>query len=110
MFSFLSRRRTRLNVLGIVVLVVGLSIGGLLYRNSLQDDVQTDADILLAQEQFKGYDQAVQRNIGATGLLAVHATETLENLAKPRPLAILLMMACGVTAGCFFQAAARQRD
>ena len=105
-----ARRRKRRNALGIVVLVAGLSAGGLLYRSSLPDDAQTDADVLLAQEQYKGYDQAVQRNIGATGLLMVHASETLENLGRLRPLAILLMAVSGVVAGGFFLAASRRRD
>ena len=110
MLPLLSHRRTRLNVIGTAVLIVGLGIAGLLYRSSLQNDDQTDADIFLAQEQFKGYDQAVQRNIGATGLLMVHATQTLENLARPRPLAMLVMTVTGVVAGGFFLAASRRRD
>ena len=102
--------RTRLNLTGFVVLLVGLSIGGWIYRHGLQDDAQADDDVLAMQDQSKAYDQAVQRNIGATGLLMARGTETLEKLTRPKPLAFLLMTVSGLAAGGFFVAAARRRD
>ena len=109
MIPLLSHPRTRLNVLGTVVLLIGLVSGSLLYRSSLQDDAQTDEDVLAMQDQSKAYDQAVQRNVGATGLLMAHGTQTLEKLTRPRPLAIVLVTISGVAAGGFFLAASRRR-
>ncbi len=104
------RQRTRLNLLGILVLSAGLGIGGLLYRQSLRNDAEADDDVLAMQEQSNAYDQAVQRNVGATGLLMAHATQTLEKLTRPKPLAIVLVVVSGLAAGGCFRAASRRRD
>ncbi len=101
-------RRTRLNILGAVVLLIGLGIGGFIYWHSLQGD--SDDDVLAAQDQSKAYDQAVQRNIGATGLLMDRWTQNLSGLARPRPLAVALIVVSGVTAGGLFVAASRAKD
>ena len=70
------RRRTRLYLLGIVILLAGLSVGSLLYRHSPQEDPDDDDAMLLAQSQ-KAYDLAVQRNVGAVGLLTSRWSEPL---------------------------------
>ncbi len=103
----LSSRRVRLNALGVLVLAVGLSVGGLVYW---YNNAESDDDVLAAQDQSKAYDQAMQRNIGAVGLLMDRWTQTLEKFTRPRPLAIMLMLATGATAGGCFVAAARRRD
>ena len=100
-------RRARLNVIGLAVLLAGLGIGGLIYSQGGTDD---DDDVLAAQNQSKAYDQAVQRNIGAAGLLMDRWTQTLGKFTQPRPLAVTLILVSGVAAGGCFVAAARHRD
>ena len=104
-----TRRRTRLNVLGIVVLLAGFSVGAFLYWHGPQPDAEED-DVLLAQEQTKAYDQAVQRNVGAVGLLMSRWSETISQLGRPGPLAIMIVAVAGVTAGGLFRAASRSRE
>ena len=101
---------TRLYLTGVLVLLAGLSIGGVILWQHPPDDAETDDDVLAMQYQSKSYQQAVQRNVGATGLLAAQMSQALEKFAQPRPLAITLMCVCGVTTVGFFVAAARRVD
>ena len=99
---------TRLYLIGVLVLLAGLSIGGVILWQHPPDDAETDDDVLAMQYQSKAYDQAVQRNVGATGLLMSQVAHALEEFARPRPLAITLMCVCGATTVGFFVAAARR--
>ena len=108
--SFITHRRTRLYVCGIVVMLVGLSIVGLLSRRGFADDTETDDDVLLLQEKSKAYDLQVQRNVGGFGLLMSRWAGDIAQLGRPRPLALTVLIVSGLTTGCCFLAASRQRD
>ncbi len=103
-------RATRLYLTGVCVLLAGFGIGGTVLWQHPPDDAETDDDVLAMQYQSKAYDQAVQRNVGATGLLMSQVSHALGKFAQPRPLALALMCVCGATTVGFFVAAARRGD
>ncbi len=106
---FVSRRRTRLQIFGVVVLLVGLSVGGFIYWHGFRDESQDD-DVLRAQDQSKAYDLAMQRNVGPVGLLMDRWSDKLAQLGQPKPLGIAIVVISGLTAGGFFLAASRRSD
>ncbi len=106
---FVTRRRTRLQFLGVVVLLVGLSVGGFIYWHGLRDG-SGDDDVLAAQDQSKAYDLAMQRNVGPVGLLMDRWSDKLAQLGRPKPLGIVIMVVSGLTAGGFFLTASRRSD
>ena len=101
-------RRSFVNHLGIAILLAGMSIGCFIYWRSLQGDPGAgDDDALAALEDSRAYQQGVERNVGAFGLLMVQCTDAVAKLGEPRPLAITIMVAANLAAGGCFLVAAR---
>ncbi len=103
-------RRLRLQVIGIVVLLAGLSIGGFIRWRSPQEDAETDDDVLVMQENSKAYEREVERNVGTFGLLMSQWSQAIAKLGQPRPLAMTFVLVSGLMAGGFFLAASRLRE
>ena len=101
-------RRSFVNYLGIVILLAGMSVGCFIYWRSLQGDQgAADDDALAELENSRAYQQGVERNVGALGLLMVQCSDAVATLGEPRPLAITIMVAANLAAGGCFLVAAR---
>ena len=101
-------RRSFLNHLGIGIMLAGMSLGCFIYWRSLQGDAGAgDGDATVAQEDSRAYQQGVERNLGAFGLLMVQCTDAVAKLGEPRPLAVTIMVAANLVAGGCFLVAAR---
>ena len=108
--AFTIWRRTRLNALGIIILLVGIGTGDLIYCLAKTDDAPTDDDVLALQVQSKAYQRAVQQNVGAFGALLSQWSDALAELGQPKPLAVTIMVVSCVTAGGCFWVASRQPE
>ena len=102
--AFTIWRRARLNTLGVIVLLVGMSTGDLVYWLAGTHDTPAD-DVLAEQMQSKAYQASVERNVGAFGALMAQWSDALAELGQPRPLAVTIMVvSCAAAGGCFWVA------
>ena len=99
------------NLLGVLILAVGLGVGGFLYWQSCQDDADSNAeDPMLSAYNSRGFAREAQRTTGQVGLLMDQWSESFAKLGEPRSFAILVVVTSSVVAaGCFLVAATRLR-
>jgi len=102
-------RRSLLNYAGIVILLVGMSVGDFIYWRSLQggDSGNGDEDSLVSPYDSRMYERDVERYVGTFGLIMDQWSRSAAKLAEPRPLAITIIVVSILAAGGCFLVASR---
>jgi len=98
-------RHTLLNYIGIAIVVAGMGAADLIYWHSLQkapvaDDSESPYD-------NRKYEQGVEKQVGAVGLLMEKWSQSMTALEEPRGEAITIVVVSVIAAGGCFLAASR---
>ena len=102
-------RRSLLNGIGAVILIIGTSIGGFIYWNSSENDQPIDTqNSIVLPEDSRIYQRNVAMYAGTFGLLADQWTRDIERLGKPKPLSVTVFLLSILVSGGFFISAYRQ--
>jgi hypothetical protein len=110
-----SARRTLLNEIGILILVVGFCVGGLIYRSAPPDAGGSSANVAvddssLPPEDTRRYAHDTEMNFGKLGLLMDEGKRAAAKLGEPKPLAFsVAVVSIIAAAGCFVAGAHRGR-
>ncbi len=100
-------RRSLLNYIGLVILIVGLGAGEFIYWRSLREaPVAADAD---SPYDSRVYEQTMERTVGIFGVLMDEWSRTVAKLEEPRAFAMTVAVVSMVAAGGCFIVAARMR-
>ncbi len=101
-------QRSMLNYIGLCILLAGLSVSSFVYWHGPHDDSVTDDDeTAFSSDDSRAYKNAMEKNVGAFGLLEAQWSESLAKLGEPTPLAITILVVAGLAAGGCFRLATR---
>lgn len=105
-------RRSLLNYIGIAILLAGMGVGEFIYWRSLQGSSRNDdEDTFATQYDSRGYERAMQMNVGTFGMIIDQWLRAAGKLKEPRPLAITIAVVSMIAAGgCFLVATRLPQD
>lgn len=101
-------RRSLVNYIGVVILILGMATAELTYWRSLQNPAPPDDSELVYDS--KVYEQTMEKTVGIFGVIMDGWSRTAAKLREPRVLAITIgVVSIIAAAGCFL-AASRMRE